>query len=317
MKLTTISSPTNLSNTPSGVDLDVASNVAPSIGKHIASLETLIALLPNSDEICEKLGELKNLLASILQSSSPVIEDKDLAPTILDYDANKSIAQQRAHIHGVGTSSVGFLPTKIIREAGFVDDEIKEIDDLETKGASKQDLLNKYKVLAHRSEQMARSATTLRNGIRELMVKKQLGNIFPNTKIDEQVIHVSVQKLEDRLREMVKTGASLSYDSIDNAMQQICKEDGCSPGDLHDLFKSSHEGMTPDEWAKTIKEQHIESTASIDKHIADSHVMEMFETMRIGLGDKAWVAISKRLRSEGYDPELVNRMIDRAIVLRS
>ena len=55
----------------------------------------------------------------------------------------------------------------------------------------------------------------------------------------------------------------------------------------------------------------------LDQQIADAYIMEMFDTMRPGLGDRAWVAISKRLKSQGFDTQLVEDMINRAVLLRS
>jgi len=46
------------------------------------------------------------------------------------------------------------------------------------------------------------------------------------------------------------------------------------------------------------------------------HVVAMYETMRPGMGDRAWVAITKRLKAEGHDPAVVERMINQAIILK-
>ena len=59
-----------------------------------------------------------------------------------------------------------------------------------------------------------------------------------------------------------------------------------------------------------------ETNDDMDDQIRSAHVMEMYETMSPGLGDKAWVAITKRLKAEGYDADLVERMINRAIILK-
>jgi hypothetical protein len=127
--------------------------------------------------------------------------------------------------------------------------------------------------------------------------------------LETDLSHVSpsVSKLESRLELMAKNGSTLDYGAIDEVMQQICKEDGCAPSDLHVHFKEKN-GATPDSWAKKIKE------ASLDVKISEHHIIEMYETMRPGLGDKAWVAISKRLKAQGSDPALVDQLIDRAII---
>lgn len=251
MKLSAISAPGTLTQQPAGIDIDVASNVAPAVMRNMASLETLIRLLPGSEDMCAKLAELKDLLSSRLPASK-VIEVQEPAATILDYDATKPIGQQRAHIHGVGSAAMSYLPSKVIREAGFVDDAIKEISDMEQKGTDQEDLVSKYKELSKWSEQMLRSTTTLKNGIEELAVKKQLGNIFPSgTKITEE-----------------PQGPVTAQDDIDSMISSL-------------------------------------------------HVMEMYGTMKIGLGEKAWVAISKRLKSQGHDHALVEKIINQAILKTS
>lgn len=248
MKLSTISVPGTLAHQPAGVDIDVASNVAPAVMRNMAALETLIKLLPNSEDLCAKLAELKELVSSKLPASR-VIEVQEPAATILDYDATKPIGQQRAHIHGVGSAAMSYLPSKVIRETGFVDDIIKEISDMEQKSTDQADLVSKYKELSKWSDQMMRSTTTLKNGIEELAVKKQLGNIFP-------------------------TGTKIT-------------------------------------------EEPISAQDEIDSMISSLHVMEMYNTMKIGLGEKAWVAISKRLRSQGHDHTLVEKIINQAILRTS
>lgn len=318
MQLSTIAKPANLSQRPTGVNLDLATNIAPKIVNHITSLESLLSMLPGSVDICNKLAELKNMLDTKLPSSSPVIEDQEPAPTILDYDPSKPLGQQRAHTHGVSADRMGYLPAKVIREAGFVGNVIEEIDEMEVASANHQDLLNKYTELSKWTEQMLRTATTLKNGAKEMFVKKKLGGIFPKgTNITEQHVEhhaqASVGKLENVLTTMVKSGSSLSYKAINDAMTTICKEDGCSPDDLHKLFRASHGDMTPDAWAKSLKDGSF--SEGIDQMIKDEAVMEMYETMRVGLGDRAWVAITKRLRSQGHDANLVESMINRAIIM--
>jgi hypothetical protein len=56
-----------------------------------------------------------------------------------------------------------------------------------------------------------------------------------------------VKELESKLLSM----SSHSYDAIDKAMKKICKQKGITPQELHDNFKSAHNGQIPDEWIKT------------------------------------------------------------------
>ena len=55
-----------------------------------------------------------------------------------------------------------------------------------------------------------------------------------------------VKKLERSLLKM----KSHSYDAIDKVMKKICKEEGITPKQLHDNFKSAHNGQIPDDWIK-------------------------------------------------------------------
>lgn len=244
MKLSTLTGPSNLSPAPSAHDIDAGVNVAPAIGKHIGALETLLPLLPGNEEVCQKLEELKALLSSGLSMSVTVIEAEQTAPVIIDYDENKPLGQQRAHIHGVGTASVGHLPTKIIREAGFVGDVISEIGDLESRAPDYDELIEKYNELGRWTNQLLRTTTTLKQACSEMARKRQ-----------------------------------------------------SSPR------------------SRTLEDQPTAVSGDIDRMIADNFVMTMYENMRIGLGDKAWVAISKRLRSQGIPKELAEQIVNRAIAI--
>ena len=55
-----------------------------------------------------------------------------------------------------------------------------------------------------------------------------------------------VKHLEQKLLSM----SSHSYDAIDKEMKKIAKNQGITPKELHDNFKSAHNGQIPDEWVK-------------------------------------------------------------------
>ena len=55
-----------------------------------------------------------------------------------------------------------------------------------------------------------------------------------------------VSSLESKLLSMT----SHSYDAIDKEMKRISKEQNITPKQLHDQFKSKHNGKIPDEWIK-------------------------------------------------------------------
>jgi hypothetical protein len=60
----------------------------------------------------------------------------------------------------------------------------------------------------------------------------------------------------------------------------------------------------------------MSETSAVNHGIELDHVMAMYETMKPGMGDRAWVAITKRLRAEGHDPAIIEMMINRAIILK-
>lgn len=55
-----------------------------------------------------------------------------------------------------------------------------------------------------------------------------------------------VKQLEKKLLAM----SSHSYDAIDKEMRKIAKSEGITPKQLHDNFKSAHNGQIPDNWIK-------------------------------------------------------------------
>lgn len=327
MKLEKLLNNASLYTTPLGMNIDVSQDMGPTINRTIESLERMMAYLPDAINLLSKLAELKLMVREKLPQSSSMIEangDEDFAgPSVLYmYDPKKPLASQEARIlGGAGRREIGGLPPKISRELTYVKDKIQEISGLEQQGSDPTDILQAYESLAGRTGmllQMVNSVNTLKVAIQEVTERKQLKKIYPpGTDITEQHVehhaHGSVGDLEDALRIMVDSDSSLSYDAINRAMRDICDKDGCSPQDLHKLFRASHGDMTPDAWAKSLKDGSVGE--GIDQMIKDEAVMEMYETMRVGLGDRAWVAITKRLRSQGHDANLVESMINRAIII--
>lgn len=64
------------------------------------------------------------------------------------------------------------------------------------------------------------------------------------------------------------------------------------------------------------KADKMSETSAVDRGIELDHVVAMYEMMKPGMGDRAWVAITKRLRAEGHDPAIVEMMINQAIILK-
>lgn len=123
---------------------------------------------------------------------------------------------------------------------------------------------------------------------------------------EQQVKHHSqrsVGNLEKKLKDMAKSGATLDYNSIDKTMQDISRENNVSADDLHKLFVASHGGMTPDSYAKAIK----------DRSIAE-HIAELYDNWNESLGETVWLAISKELVRNGHDKEYVKESVNKAII---
>jgi len=144
--------------------------------------------------------------------------------------------------------------------------------------------------------------------------------------LSEQMVKHNVLKSVGMLRnELVKygrTGKPLTDAVVNKIMQNVLQKSNQT--DLNSLlqtWKSSKAGLTPLQWAKQSPDIHdktIHNTdinAPIDESVRNLFVIEMYETMKVGLGDRAWVAISKRLKSEGHDPELVEAVVNRAIIM--
>lgn len=113
----------------------------------------------------------------------------------------------------------------------------------------------------------------------------------------------SVGNLEKKLTDMAKGPAKLDYNTIDSAMKEISRANRVTPDDLHKLFVASHGGMTPDDYAKAVRDK------SINEQIA-----ELYDTLHDTLGESVWVAISKELYRSGYDKTEVKESVNNAII---
>lgn len=118
----------------------------------------------------------------------------------------------------------------------------------------------------------------------------------------QQHSHKAVGELTNKLRDMAKGSSKLDYDSIDRVMTEIGQQNKVTPDDLHKLFAASHGGMTPDDYAKAVRDH------SINEEIY-GFFAENIET----LGESIWVALSRHLKSQGYESDLINESIDKAI----
>lgn len=133
------------------------------------------------------------------------------------------------------------------------------------------------------------------------------GNVLESPMQNEQQVQHHSQKsvghLENKLKDMGKGSDKIDYPSIDSAMQQISQQDGITPDDLHKLFAASHGGMSPDDYAKAVRDR------SINEEIAT-----LFDELSETLGESVWIAITKRLTTKGYDKTEIKESVNKAIV---
>ena len=140
-----------------------------------------------------------------------------------------------------------------------------------------------------------------------------------NLTLEQQLhspVHPAVKDLETELKDMGKTGNTISNSAITAKVNAVASRNKVTPSDLDKMFKATHGNATADHYVKLAKDgvlKEQERIMTVDDYIASSFVMEMYETMKPGLGDKAWVAISKRLKAEGYEHDMVESIINRAI----
>lgn len=142
-----------------------------------------------------------------------------------------------------------------------------------------------------------------------------------NLTLEQQLhspVHPAVKDLENELKSVGKTGKSIHNSQISSMVKKIAEKNRVSVNDLNKMFMASHGNSTPYHYMELARNGQIKEATTahltIDDHVANSFVIEMYETMKPGLGDKAWVAISKRLKAQGYEPAMVENIINRAIV---
>ena len=104
-----------------------------------------------------------------------------------------------------------------------------------------------------------------------------------------------VKKLERSLLKM----KSHSYDAIDKVMKKICKEEGITPKQLHDNFKSAHNGQIPDDW---IKDQTSTDNSEMDD--------QQFMCQDGKCGDCPRCDKKKEMMAIGYSEEAVDAVFE-------
>lgn len=132
------------------------------------------------------------------------------------------------------------------------------------------------------------------------------GNVLESPiQIEQQVrqhSQKSVGHLENKLKDLAKGSEKLDYQTIDRAMQEISRTNSITPDDLHKLFAASHGGMTPDDYAKAVRNRSINEEIAI-----------LFDALSESHGNTVWVAITKHLSKQGYDKTEIKESVDQAI----
>lgn len=288
-----------------GVDMDAITNLGPEIARHLNALIDLCDSIPNSANLKDQVTELKSLFSTYVPMNDNMLEKTSVAEGVV-YRLDSEDPMNKSEIlilGGAGRYTMAGLRTKAARESAQL------ADDLSTKHAD-------YHGAAHAVKQVANTINTMVAALNELEKMKITDSHVMEQQLQQQA-QASVGKLESRLKQAAKGGNKLSYGAIDEIMQKVCKEDDVAPNDLHNMFVASHAGWTPDQWVKNspdVIDSSIHESTILDQIIRDSYVLEMYETMRVGLGDKAWVAITKRLIAEGYDSQMVENIVNRAII---
>lgn len=260
------------------IDMDAFATVGPQIARNLAELERLCAAIPNNKTLLDRIDDLRALFATYIPIQQNMLE-------IGSQDVARYVETERL---------------KIARQAATLAENLS---------VTSPDWATLTQEIVEFSE-----------GIWSL---KPLIEQIRETISEQQVKHHAqraVGMLRDELVKYGRTGKPITDDSVNHIIHDVLEKTGNTDmNSLLQTWKSSKAGLTPLQWAKQspdIHDKHIHDTtlnAPIDETVQNLCIMEMYETLKVGLGDKAWVAISKRLKAEGYAPQLVEDAIDHAI----
>ena len=293
-----------------GVDMDATIQVGPKIAQHLNALSQLCSHIANSDNLQHQIEELKNLAATYVPINnmlerSPVAEDVVYRRDRQDPMNNSEILI----LGGAERYTMSALRTKAARESANLADMLSN-DPVD------------YHSAADSVKQLANTVNTMVAALKELSRKSRISRADLD---EQQVEHEALKAVGDLRGALIKygrTGKKISDEVVNKIMHDIlAKTRRTDMNSLMQAWKSSQGGLTPLQWAQQSTDIHdrnirnTATTAAIDESLTALHVLEMYETMRVGMGDRSWVAISKRLRAEGYDLQLIEDVIDRAIIL--
>ena len=260
------------------VDMDAYATVGPQIARNLAELQRLTAAIPNNSTLQDKLAELNALYATYIPMQSNMLERGDI-------------------------QSHGYVESQRLvaaRQAAVL------VDNLSAQNPD-------WQTISQTAADFHESLWNLQPVIEQVQ----------QTIAEQQVKHHALRAvgmLRDELVKYGRTGKAITDDSVNQIIDDVVEKTGnTDKNSLLQTWKSSKAGLTPLQWAHQspdIHDKNIHNTklnTSIDETIQRMCIIEMYETLKVGLGEKAWVAISKRLKAEGYDPNLVEDAIDYTI----
>jgi hypothetical protein len=192
-----------------------------------------------------------------------------------------------------------------MRIGPIIQQQLRAVDTLCNVLPNCQDLQTKLRDLASEFQERLPTHANVLEKNTDLTLEQQL----------HAPVHHAVKELESRLKDMGKGGPSTSNGDVTSLVKTTAEQCDVSVSDLNKMFQSSHGNLTPHQYLQFVKQGSVKESqdATLDDYVASSFVIEMYETLKPGLGDKAWVAISKRLRAEGYDSQMVESIVNRAI----
>lgn len=279
----------------SAIDLDVSSRLGPVISQHITALESLAKLISNTDEIQTAIDALKATFenSSIALQSNVLETDKIAEGVVYKFDPEKPMDNSEILIlGGAGRYTMSALRNKAAREATMLANDLSG------------DHVN-YRGAAHNVKQVANTINTMVAALDELNEIKRKGGVKgKNIEINEADISVGVSKLEDKMLSLYISNPDITNDRMSIEIEKFCTEQNLPMLRILKDFEIKH--RTPIlEWAKNV---------DLDKKITESCIIEMYETLKVGLGEKSWVSIAKRLKAQGMPQSLAEQLIDRAII---
>jgi hypothetical protein len=294
------------------IDMDAVSHAGPIIAQHLNAISALCDTIPNSQNLKDKVEDLKSLFSTYLPMQGNVLEktvqeaQEDAQRVIYNFDKEDPMNKTEVLIlGGAGRISMAGLRKKAERESAQLAQDLKG------------DHAN-YRGAAHNVKQVANTINTMVAALNALSAMRSEGganatNIPALEQRLQHPVHQSVNKLERELEKTAKAGRSLSYSAIDTIMKKISAEDGVSTGDLHNMWVASHGGWTPDQWIK--QSPAIQDTGIHENQLQLQDILDQFYDLASKIGESAaWVKVRKSLKSTILDQDEMTRMLNEAVL---